>query len=82
MILNSISGKAPCVSIRRLRAGWTAEFEAWSRRSLADREVVYVWADGIYVKAGLLAFTFLAVLLATTSCSESSPSAPAAPLAP
>ena len=24
-----------------------------SRRSLADREVVYVWADGIYVKAGL-----------------------------
>ena len=40
-------------SIRRLRAGWTAEFEAWSRRSLADREVVYVWADGIYVKAGL-----------------------------
>ena len=40
-------------SIRRLRTGWTAEFEAWSRRSLADREVVYVWADGIYVKAGL-----------------------------
>ena len=33
-------------SIRRLRAGWTAEFEAWSRRSLADREVVYVWAMG------------------------------------
>ena len=40
-------------SIRRLRAGWTREFEAWSRRSLADREVVYVWVDGIYVKAGL-----------------------------
>ena len=36
-----------------LRAGWAAEFEAWSKRSLADREVVYVWADGIYVKAGL-----------------------------
>ena len=40
-------------SIRRLRAVWTVEFEAWARRSLADREVVYVWADGIYVKAGL-----------------------------
>ena len=40
-------------SIRRLRAGWAAEFEGWSKRSLADREVVYVWADGIYVKAGL-----------------------------
>ena len=34
-------------SIRRLRAGWAAEFEAWSKRSLADREVVYVWADGM-----------------------------------
>ena len=29
-----------------LRAGWAEEFEAWSRCSLADREVVYVWADG------------------------------------
>jgi len=40
-------------SIRRLRAVWTAQYEAWATRSLADREVVYVWADGIYVKAGL-----------------------------
>ena len=30
----------------------------------------------------MLAFSFLSVLLTTTSCSESSPSAPAAPLAP
>ena len=40
-------------SIRRLRAVWATEFEAWAQRSLADRDVVYVWADGIYVKAGL-----------------------------
>ena len=40
-------------SIRRLRAGWTAEFEEWSQRRLEGREVVYVWADGIYVKARL-----------------------------
>lgn len=40
-------------SIRRLRAVWTTEFEVWAQRSLADREVVYIWADGIYVKAGL-----------------------------
>ena len=40
-------------SIRRLRAVWSSEFETWAKRSLADREVVYVWADGIYVKAGL-----------------------------
>ena len=40
-------------SIGRLRAVWTSEFEAWAKRSLVDREVVYIWADGIYVKAGL-----------------------------
>jgi transposase-like protein len=40
-------------SIQRLRQCWTEEFEAWSKRSLEGREVVYVWADGIYVKAGL-----------------------------
>ena len=40
-------------SVRRLRARWTAEHEAWSRRPLGDRELVYAWADGIYVKAGL-----------------------------
>jgi transposase-like protein len=40
-------------SIARLRAKWQAEYEAWNRRPLDDREVVYVWADGLYVKAGL-----------------------------
>ena len=40
-------------TIRRLKAVWAEEFEAWSHRSLEGREVVYVWADGIYVKAGL-----------------------------
>ena len=40
-------------SIQRLREEWKREHELWSRRSLEDREMVYVWADGIYVKAGL-----------------------------
>ena len=40
-------------TMRRLRESWTEDFEAWGRRSLSDREVVYAWADGIYVKAGL-----------------------------
>jgi putative transposase len=40
-------------SIQRLREVWKAEHESWSRRSLEGHEVVYVWADGIYVKAGL-----------------------------
>ncbi|HSH74437.1 MAG TPA: transposase [Longimicrobiales bacterium] len=37
-------------SIQRLRQVWTEEFEAWSKRSLKGREVVYVWADGVYVR--------------------------------
>jgi putative transposase len=40
-------------SVARLKAGWQGEYEAWKRRSLADLEVVYLWVDGIYVKAGL-----------------------------
>ena len=40
-------------SIQRLREAWKAEHERWCRRSLEGHEMVYVWADGIYVKAGL-----------------------------
>jgi transposase-like protein len=40
-------------SLARLKAQWQLEYEAWKRRRLDDLEVVYVWADGLYVKAGL-----------------------------
>jgi transposase-like protein len=40
-------------SIERLRGKWQADYDAWCRRDLSDRELVYVWADGVYVKAGL-----------------------------
>ena len=40
-------------SIARLRAQWEEELETWRERRLDDRELVYAWADGIYVKAGL-----------------------------
>lgn len=40
-------------SIQRLKADWQAQYDAWRRRALADLALVYVWADGIYVKAGL-----------------------------
>jgi transposase-like protein len=40
-------------SITRLKAEWQQQYEAWKRRDLADLELVYLWADGIYVKAGL-----------------------------
>ena len=32
---------------------WRAEYDTWKQRRLDDLEVVYLWADGLYVKAGL-----------------------------
>lgn len=40
-------------SIARLKAPWQLEWEEWGQRDLSDRELVYAWADGVYVKAGL-----------------------------
>jgi putative transposase len=40
-------------SLSRLKTSWQLEYEAWKQRRLEDLEVVYVWADGLYVKAGL-----------------------------
>lgn len=39
-------------SIERLRGKWQTEFEEWRARPLTD-EAIYLWVDGIYVKAGL-----------------------------
>src|SRR5260370_5141229 len=40
-------------SIARLRAHWQLEYAAWAHRRLDPQAGVYVWADGLYVKAGL-----------------------------
>jgi len=40
-------------SIQRLKAKWQLEYKEWQSRDLSDLEVIYWWADGIYVKAGL-----------------------------
>jgi transposase-like protein len=40
-------------SIARLKEGWQIEYDQWRRRSLRGKEVVYLWVDGLYVKAGL-----------------------------
>lgn len=39
-------------SIARLTERWHEEHQAWTKSPIAG-EVVYLWADGIYVKAGL-----------------------------
>jgi len=40
-------------SLLRLKTQWQLEYEMWKQRRLDDLEVVYIWADGLYVKAGL-----------------------------
>lgn len=40
-------------SISRLRSDWEVQFQSWRQRSLAELDIVYCWADGLYVKAGL-----------------------------
>lgn len=42
-----------CASIERLKAKWQQEYEEWKKQDLSSVKVVYQWADGIYVKAGL-----------------------------
>jgi putative transposase len=54
--LRGLLGEAAPLSpatLTRLKAQWQLEYEAWKRRRLDDLEVVYVWADGLYVKARL-----------------------------
>jgi putative transposase len=40
-------------SIERLKANWQLELEEWKKQDLSQVEVVYMWADGLYVKAGI-----------------------------
>jgi len=40
-------------SIARLKASWQAEYEVWKTRAVDELDVVYLWVDGVYVKAGL-----------------------------
>jgi transposase-like protein len=40
-------------SIQRLKARFALEYETWTQRDLSALEVVYWWADGLYVKAGI-----------------------------
>jgi putative transposase len=55
--LQSLLGEdAPNLSsnvVVRLKEKWGQEYDQWSRRDLADRAYVYVWADGIHVNVRL-----------------------------
>lgn len=40
-------------TVSRLKERWNAELSEWRARRLDELEVVYVWVDGVYMKAGL-----------------------------
>ena len=49
--LEAILGQSPGLSastVTRLINGWQEEQREWASRSLAGKEYVYVWADGVY----------------------------------
>ena len=35
-------------TVTRLKKVWEGEYQDWNKRSLADKEYVYVWADGVH----------------------------------
>jgi transposase-like protein len=39
-------------AIVRLKERWAEEYASWKRRSLADHQYAYLWADGIYLGVG------------------------------
>lgn len=54
--LRLLMGQAAPLSpstISRLLQEFRSEYETFDRRDLSDRTFVYIWADGIYLKAGL-----------------------------
>jgi transposase-like protein len=56
LALRGLLGKSAPISagtVARLKAGWQVEWAEWKKRPLDGLEVVYIWVDGIYVKAGL-----------------------------
>ena len=40
-------------TVARLKDKWNIELAEWRSRRLDELEVVYIWVDGVYVKAGL-----------------------------
>jgi transposase-like protein len=54
--LRSLLGEGTTLSassIQRLAVKFQRDFEAFGRRNLSKKRYAYVWADGVYLKAGL-----------------------------
>jgi putative transposase len=56
LALRGLLGEEAPVSastVARLKEVWQGELAQWKERRLSGLEVVYLWVDGVYVKAGL-----------------------------
>ena len=56
LALRGLLGKDAPISagtVARLKEKWQIEWEEWRKRRLDGIKVVYMWVDGVYVKAGL-----------------------------
>ena len=56
LALRGLLGDAAPLSpsaLLRLKATWQGQYAAWQQRDLSALTLVYLWADGVYVKAGL-----------------------------
>jgi transposase-like protein len=40
-------------SLQRLKEKWQGEYEQWKSMAIEEHDWAYLWADGIYVKAGI-----------------------------
>src|SRR3954454_13744698 len=47
-ILGPDAPNLSATTVTRLKAAWEQDHDAWSKRSLAGKHYVYVWADGVH----------------------------------
>jgi putative transposase len=52
-ILGENASGLSATNIVRLKAGWEADYKAWSQRDLSQKRYVYWWADGVYFNVRL-----------------------------
>ena len=52
-ILGEKASGLSATNIVRLKAGWEADYKAWSQRDLSQKRYVYWWADGVYFNVRL-----------------------------
>jgi putative transposase len=52
-LLGSVASGFSATTVTRLLKVWQEEYSVWRKRSLAGKEYVYVWADGVYFNVRL-----------------------------